>query len=163
MAGNGSLEIRCAVEIREDQSRTSPGRLVGVLMRYASPASDRRERFAPGALHWHDGGIVINEQHNRQAPIMRVIPEERGGAVVVDAQLPDTQRGRDAATSVRNGTLTGLSVEFVAESEGRAADGFREVRRALLVSAGLVDDPSYGDALVAVRARDYTKRRRTWL
>ena len=33
--------------------------------------------------------------------------------------LPDTVRGRDAATMVHNGSLRGLSVEFNSEMEGR--------------------------------------------
>ena len=37
---------------------------------------------------------------------MRVKPERRGDDVVVDALLPDTQRGRDAATMSRDVTMT---------------------------------------------------------
>ena len=101
-------EIRCSIEFRADESRQSPGRIVGVLLSYGEQALDRAEKFEAGSLHWPDGGIVLNEQHNRQAPIMRFTPEVVGKEVRIDAPLPDTQRGRDAATMVRNGTFQGL-------------------------------------------------------
>ena len=153
-------EIRCAVELREDDSRSSPGRLFGVVMKYGSPANRLRERFADGALEWDAGGIVINEQHNRQSPIVRAIPERRGADVVVDVLLPDSQRGRDAATGIKSGLYRGLSVEFVAKSEGMVA-GIREVRSASLIRIGLVDDPEYQSSVVSVRAAR-GKRRRMW-
>lgn len=135
-------EIRCAIEYRADETRQSPGRLVGTLLAYETRASDRAEMFAAGSLSWPEDGVVLNEQHNRQAPIVRFTPEVRGNEVKIDVQLPDTQRGRDAATMVRNGTMRGLSVEFRAQDEGRRG-GVREIRRAQLLGAGLVDDASY--------------------
>ena len=56
----------------------------------------------------------------------------------IDAALPDTTRGRDAAVMVRNGTFTGLSIEFRAEAEGRAS-GVRMIRKGYLGGAALVD------------------------
>ena len=61
-------EIRCTIEIREDTERLSPGRLVGVLMKYNTKAIDRPEIFAPGSLSWPASGIVINRQHQRRIP-----------------------------------------------------------------------------------------------
>ena len=85
-------EIRCSIEIREDDTRQSPGRLVGTLMAYGKRASDRPELFKSGSLTWPDDGIVIREQHNRLAPIMRVVPEVRENAVrVIDAPLYRTR------------------------------------------------------------------------
>ena len=55
---------------------------------------------------------------SRQAPILRFIPEVDGAEVRIDAALPDTQRGRDAATMVRNGILRGLSIEFKSTIRG---------------------------------------------
>ena len=136
-------EIRCSIEIRADDSRQSPGRITGSLMVYGDKARSRQELFADGALAWPDGGIVLNEQHNRQAPIMRFTPTVEGREVRIDAALPDTQRGRDAAVLVKNGTLTGLSVEFVSENEGYQG-GLRIVKRARLTAAALVDNADYG-------------------
>ena len=145
-------EIRCAIEVRADDARQSPGRIVGSLLVYGKRAKDRPEKFAPGALHWPSAGIVLNEQHNRQAPILRFTPEVDGDEVRIDALLPDTQRGRDAAVMIRNGTMTGLSIEFRSESEGRAA-GVREIRRAHLSAAALVDSPSYGTSVEVRRGK----------
>ncbi len=145
-------ELRCAIEWRQDESRQSPGRLTGTLLTYEKRATDRPERFAAGALHWPNDGIILNLSHDRKQPVMRFAPEVRGMGVIVDVALPDTSRGRDAATMVKDGTLRGLSVEFVAEREDRVA-GLREVRRARLTGAALVDDASYGNA-VEVRQRD---------
>ena len=154
-------ELRCAIEYRADETRQSPGRIVGTLIEYETRASDRAETFANGALRWDDGGVVLNEQHARTQPIMRFTPTVEGRAVKIDAPLPDTQRGRDAATMIRNGTMRGLSIEFRATEEGRRA-GMREVRAATLMGAALVDDPSYKGTL-EVRERGTRRGRRIWL
>ena len=153
-------EIRCAIEVREDDSRASPGRIVSTLMDYETRAQDRHERFLQGSLRWPEGGVILNEQHNRQAPIMRFTPRQAEDRVLIDAALPGTQRGRDAATMVREGTFTGLSVEFRAIRES-SRGGVREVEQAQLVVAALVDTPSYPASRVEVRQR--SARRRVWL
>ena len=154
-------ELRCAIELRADESRQSPGRITGTLLTYGKRASDRPEVFADGALRWDDGGVILNEQHNRQAPILRFVPTVDGREVRIDAPLPDTQRGRDAATMIRNGTMTGLSVEFSADDEGMRG-GVREVRKAKLLGAAVVDSPSYEGAL-EVRQRGQARRLARWL
>ena len=141
------FEIRQA----EDPSRESPGRLVGTLLRYEERANDRREVFARGALTWPEDGILINEQHNRQAPILRAIPYLDGDSVKIDAAVPNTTRGRDAVTNIREGVWTGLSVEFHSRSEGRRGN-LREIKSAYLGAAALVDVGSYGGSKVEVRA-----------
>ncbi len=151
-------EIRCAVELRADD--LSPGRLVGTLLTYGERAKDRPEVFEPGALRWPDGGIVLRRQHQRGAPIARIVPEVRGGAVVLDSRLPDTAAGRDAAAEIRGGLLTGLSVEFRAVRQ-RYTAGVRHVVDAMLTGAGLVDNPSYAGSHVEVRQGG--RGRRLWL
>ena len=75
-------------------------------MQYETRAGDRPEMFGTGALQWDGGGIVLNEQHNRQAPIMRFTPETRDGKVVIDAALPDTSprpgRRHDRSATARS-------------------------------------------------------------
>ena len=155
--------LLCEVRFEADESRMSPGRLTGTLLTYGERASDRAERFADGALHWPESGIVINSMHNRQAPILRAVPFLEGRAVKIDAALPNTTAGRDAAENVRQGILTGLSVEFNAEQESRVG-GVREIRRARLGGAGLVDTASYAGSGVEVRAADTARRKRyAWL
>ena len=141
-----------SVEHRADITHGGPGRLVGVLLTYGQPAGDRRERFTAGALSWPADGVVLRRQHERSAPIMRVVPEVRGSEVVIDAVLPDTAAGRDAATEIREGLFRGLSVEFRAKRQ-RYTAGVREIVSAELTGAGLVIKPSYVGSGVEVRAR----------
>ena len=144
--------IGCEVRFAVDDSRLSPGRLIGTLVAYETRAKDRPEMFMADSLYWPELGIIIDEQHNREAPILRAIPVLEGRELKIDAKIPDTQRGRDAATNVREGVLTGLSVAFRAERVTHS-NGIREIRRAYVPRAGLVDSPSYGDSVVEVRGR----------
>ena len=148
-------EIRCEVELREDDTRQSPGRLTGTLLTYGERADNLAEVFEPGAFDLDairaSGGIVINRQHTRGAPIVRVVPELRGDKLIIDTALPDTQAGRDAAVEVRSGLMRGLSVEFQAIT-ARMVSGVRRISKAALVAGGLVDDAAYSGSTVEVRA-----------
>ena len=155
-------QICCAIELRQDDSRLSPGLLRGTLLEYGTRAVDRLEKFAQDSLRWAEGGVILSLQHNRQAPIVRFVPKLEGRELTVNLPLPDTSLGRDAAVMVRNGTLRGLSVEFRCEQEDRST-GVRVINRAVLTGAALVDDPSY-DTQVEVRNSDSLKLlRRLWL
>ena len=158
------IETR-AVEIRlaDDETRNGPGVLHGVLLPYEQRASDRAEMFGTGSLAWPADGIMLREMHNRSKRRLSASYRTTVGAEVrVAIALPDTQRGRDAATGVRNGTYRGLSVEFQAKHETRRA-GLRYVTAAQLVGAGLVDDPSYAGATIEVRQADLRRRFPIWL
>ena len=144
-------EIRCALEVRNDDSRESPGRIFGTLLRYGERASDRPELFEQGALSWPESGIILNRQHSRKSPIMRVIPVVEGNEVRIDQRLPDTQAGRDAAVEIRQGLFKGLSVEFKSLKES-VSGGIRRISSAMLRGIALVDSPSYKTA-VEVRAK----------
>ena len=156
-------EIRCNVELREDDTLASPGRLTGTLLTYGERASDRPELFERGSIDLAaikaSGGIVVNRQHSRGAPITRVIPELQGDAIVIDQPLPDSTAGRDAAVEIRSGLMRGLSVEFKA-LRARMVSGVRRISAATLVAGGLVDDPSYSGSTVEVRDKGQTE---TWL
>ena len=146
--------LTCEIRYSADDSRQSPGRIVGTLLTYEVRAADRPEIFRRGALRWPENGILVREMHQRQEPIVHVVPYLEGDAVKVDTPLPNTTRGRDAVTNIREGVYGGLSAEFHAEAEGRR-NGLREIRRALLGGAGLVDSPSYTDSKVEVRERRF--------
>ena len=143
-------EIRCAIEFRADNSRESPGRIVGTLLTYGERAGDRPEVFEAGSLTFADDGLVLNRQHSRQAPIMRFTPELRGRELVIDSALPNTTAGRDAAKEIRSGLLRGLSVEFIAKREENRG-GLRRILSGELRGAGLVDSPAYSGSAVSVR------------
>ena len=141
-------EIRCKVELREDDTRQSPGRLTGTLLTYGERASDRPELFERGAFDLDaikaSGGIVINRQHILAAtPITRVTPELRGDELVIDQALPDTQAGtrcrcRDSRRASCAGCLSSSRRSGLA-----VVSGVRRIASATLVAGGLVDDPSY--------------------
>ena len=114
---NETRELRCKVELA---GRTRPDSLpagsYGVLMTYGQrlpvdrPGGVRRRRAVLGRMR----GIILNEQHARtQAPILRFTP-------TVDGREGQNQHGcslthKEGATRrrmIRNGTMTGLSVEF---------------------------------------------------
>ena len=146
-----NIELRCAIEYRADESRLTPGRLVGTILTYGEPATDRPERFLDGALTWAPGGVVLNQGHDRKHILTRFVPEVRDKQVLVDVPLPDTQACRDCLALVRNGTMKGFSAEFVATEE-RQVSGMREIASARLVGAAVATDPAY-DTRVEVRAR----------
>ena len=94
-------QLLCEIRFEADASRQSPGRLVGTLVTYEERARDRAELFTRGALEWPPEGILINLQHDRQQPLLRALPFLDGDELRIDAQLPDTQRGRDVSTDMR--------------------------------------------------------------
>ena len=143
---------RRSIEIRliPDPEKKGPGTLQGTLLTYGERASDRPERFEAGSLQWPAEGVVLREMHDRGRPLTRFIPTLDGNRVLLRAVLPDTQRARDAATLVLEGIYRGLSVEFWPDSEAYEGD-MRIIKRARLVGAGLVDDPSYSNSTVVVR------------
>ena len=145
-------EIRCAISIREDDTRRSPGRLVATLITEEVRAQDRPEIFSAGSLTWPTDGVLINLQHNRQAPVLRAVPFREGNEIKIDAPIPDSTSGRDAAVMIRERVLTGMSIEFRSEQEGRRG-GLREVRKGTLGGAALVDKGAY-PTTVEVRHQD---------
>ena len=143
-------EIRCAIELRENEGK--PARLVGVLMPYGERAKDRAEIFERGSLSWDERGIIVNRMHQRASPIMRCVPIEKGGKLVIDSLIPSTTAGADCEAEIRAGLLTSLSVEFRSVRE-RFVGGVRHLSEAVLTGAGLVDAGAYESATVEARAK----------
>ena len=92
-----------------------------------------------GSLTWNkERGIVLNESHDRKQLIKRFTPYLDGAELRVDFPLPATQRGRDAATMVRDGTYSGLSMEVARDSiVATYRAGIRHITRGTLVAAFL--------------------------
>ena len=147
-------EIRCKVEIREADGK--PTRLIGTLLPFNVRARDRAEMFLPGSVSWPSDGVVLRRQHNRSEPILKFVPVEADGQLTVDALIPETRAGADALAEVKSGLLSGLSVEFKSIKED-VVGGVRKISDAVLVGAGLVDSPSYSQAVV--EARELVARR----
>ena len=143
-------EIRCEIRLAEETDK--PARLTGTLMVFGERARDRAEVFEVGSLKWDEAGIVLNRQHQRAAPILRLHPVEVEGRLVVDAEIPDTTAGRDALAEIRSGLFRGLSIEFRAVKQSIVA-GVRRISEAVLTGAALCDSPAYESATVEARAK----------
>ena len=152
-------KITIPVELRAAAvDGSSPGRLVGVLLPLGRVAGDRREVFTPGSVSWpHNGMCLLAEHRGRQ--VMRFDPIESDGELRIDAELPDTAAGREAAELVRSGQRAALSIEFHAVDEG-IVQGVREIRSAIVDAAALVPLGSYDQAQAEIRAR---REVRYWL
>ena len=61
------------IRIEADANRGGPGILKGILMPYGERAADRAEVFDGwcAALARVREGVLLREQHNREAPIVR--------------------------------------------------------------------------------------------
>ena len=151
-------ELLCEVRFAEDETRASPGRLTGVLMPYLTKARDRAEVFELGALEWPEDGVLVRRMHDRSSPIVKAVPFLDGNDLRIDAPLLNSTVGRDTAAELRNGVLSGLSVEFHATKETRR-NGLRVIQKARLGGAGLVDYPSYIGAKAELRAQSDVQRR----
>ena len=156
--------IGCEIRYSEDETRESPGRLVGTLMKYNVKASDRAELFEPDSLSWPDDGVLVRRMHRRGEPIVKAVPYLVADEVRIDATLLNSTAGRDCAAELRGGVLQGLSVEFTAVKETRRG-GVRIIEKAILGGAGLVDVPAYAGARAELRAKSDTQQRiaRLWL
>ena len=142
--GNENLLLYASVELHADETRETPGRVTGVLVTYGERAQDRPDVYDQDSLTWPDGGIILNEMHERSQLIKRFEPYLDGAALRIDMALPPTQRGRDAATMLRDKTYTGLSIEVSRESiVGVYRAGVRHISRGRLVAAALVDKAAF--------------------
>ena len=155
--------ILAEVEYRADESRLSPGRLVGRLLSYGETIRHSKgpELFEPRSLQWGSNGVVLFDGHDvaPRKPIGIVHPVQTDTEARVDFPLPDTPAGRRVAEKVRGGSLRGLSIEFRSASETIRA-GVRRIAKAWLVGLAVVPDPAYSSAAVEVRGKG---RRRIWL
>ena len=130
--------------------------LSGEAVRYGERATDRAERFEPGAFA-PLGPLSLNLQHD---PAI-VLATTGDGLAVTDTpralEVRAELREGAALTLLRRGALRGLSVEFRALSERR--DGaVRVIERASLEGVGLVDTPSYGGRLEVRRRSGFSLR-----
>ena len=155
-----NLLFYAAIEYAVDTTRESPGRLTGVLVKFGEQASDgRKDVYDAGSLSWPDGGIVLNEMHDRKMAIKRFSPYLEGDELRVDFPLPPTQRGRDAATMVKDGTYSGLSMEVARDSiVATYRAGVRHISRGMLVAAALVDEAAFLGSVVDVHGKRETNR-----
>ena len=105
-------------------------------------------------MSWPERGIVLNESHDRKQLIKRFTPYLDGSELRVNFPLPPTQRGRDAATMVKDGTYSGLSMEVARDSiVATYRAGVRHISRGTLMAAALVDESAFLGSVVDVHAK----------
>ena len=154
-----NLLFYAAIQYAEDTTRESPGFIRGVLVTYGEQAKDRPDLYEQDSLTWPDRGIVLNEMHDRRQQIKRFSPYLDGAELRVDFPLPPTQRGRDAATMVKDSTYTGLSIEVARDSiVATYRAGVRHISQGRLVAAALVDEAAFLGSVVEVHGKHDTNR-----
>ena len=143
-------------ELRFDEDER---RVTGTAMRYGDVAEmpwGEKEKFDPGAF----GAVerldaTLNIQHDRGRPVARtrgggMTLQDSGGALAIDAVLPDTTDANDAVANIRAKILRGLSVEFWPETT-RLENGVTVIEKAALRGIAIVDRPAYNDSKLQPR------------
>lgn len=126
-----------------------------------------REKIEPGAFSKalkgdirsffnHDPNLVLGRT---KSGTLRIKEDAKGLDYEVD--LPDTQAGRDVATSMERGDVDGSSFTFrVTDEEWVEERGqlpLRIVREVELYEVGPVTMPAYDDATVAMRSLEQSR------
>jgi len=102
-------------------------------------------------MYNHDDSSLIARSANGS---LRLTVDDRG--LLAEADLPDTQLGRDLAVMVQTGLITGQSFRMiVTEDNWQQQDGelHREVRSCKLIEMGPCIMPAYPDTNVSAEAR----------
>lgn len=144
--------VRVNVEVREEG-----GELHGTIIQEGRAASGgRAEVFAPGAVTWPAEGVGILTEH-RGEPETRAFPHRaQNGEIRIRARATEAIK-----TAIAAGRRW-MSVEFRSLEERTTRGGIREILRAYVDAAALVDRPEYDSTGAEIRQRD-RRRRRIWL
>ena len=146
---NESLIV--SVELRASEDGDSPGTIAGQFLPIGRIASDRREVFIPGACVFPGGGVRLLLEHQGRE-VMTFEPVATSDGYHIEAVLPNSPEGVEAAELVKSGKRSALSVEFRA-LEAEIVSQVREVRSALIEAAALVSAPAYEQARAELRGR----------
>lgn len=161
--------LMTGLQLRAAPDGKGPGMVVGyaaVFKRFSEDLGKFREQIEPGAfagvmgddvraLANHDPNLLLGRT---RAGTLRMAEDGIGLRVEID--LPDTQLGRDIATSIRRGDMDGMSFSFVVnpgddEWDFASDPPIRTVRRfARLYDIGPVTYPAYPDTSAAMRSLD---------
>ena len=159
-----SLETRTLTRTPEVRA-TDKGRTIGgyaaVFGSTADIGDSFREIIAPGAfasalsqdvraLIDHDSGRVIGRT---TAGTLRLAQDATGLAVEID--LPDTSDGRDLATLIERGDVSGMSFGFIVTKQTWDETGdipTRTIEAVDLREVSVVAFPAYDDTSIALRS-----------
>lgn len=161
------IETRVLVDDFEVRETSDGMTLTGYAARFNQPSEDMGfvEQIAPGAFKRSlraRSDIKMLWNHNSDMPLastrsgtLRLSETELG--LFVEADLPDTQAGRDAKVLIQRGDVTGFSFGFTVPPNGDSwnADGtLRTLKsvRLLEVSAG-VSFPAYPSTIGSAQVR----------
>ena len=115
------------------------------------------EEFKAGA--WGDFRspmVKANRMHQRTQMLARLGGrleiEDDDERMAFSLTLPDTATGRDTAIEIKEGLLTGASLEFRAIQDSVNEDtGHRIISRAQLFGFGIVDEPAYPGSVATMK------------
>jgi len=151
------------VELRAEGGKRQAHGYAAVFNKLSQNLGGFVERVAPGAfaktLQEQDIRALFNHDENHvlgrlAAGTLRA--EEDGTGLVYDIDLPDTVSGRDVATLLERGDVSGSSFGFrVVEDEwGETEQGFplRTLKAVALRDVGPVTFPAYTDSTSALRS-----------
>ena len=137
-----------SAEIRE-----AGGELHGIILQEGRVGSTRAEVFAPFAAEFPTRGIAIRAAHGGAVETRAFPHRKANGEIHIRATA--TPALRDAIAAGRNR----MSVEFRAIAEQRGAHGVREIQKAVVTGAALVDRPEYLQTSAELRSADDLRRR----
>lgn len=161
------LELRAAGEGGSGATTTGYACLFGNV---TSIGGYWQERFAKGAftkslgerdvvaLHSHDNGRPMGRMSRET---LRVSEDDKG--LRFENDLPDTQDGRDLATSIGRGDIEGMSFRFRARKEewDETQDPpMRTVIEAELYEITYTAFPAYPDTEVGMRSLEHARKER---
>ena len=161
------IERRALIDDCELRLEDDGRKLSGVALRFNVRASDRPERFAPGAFDLEGADVILGSGHPASE---RAIARTGGGlelsaddhALRFRAVLPDTALAREAVELVKARIFRNVSVEFKAIRE-RMIVGVREIQKAILVGLVVLPRGSYSTSEVDARTQIGWRRGRVWL
>ena len=125
---NESLIV--SVELRASEADDSPGTISGLILPIGRIAADRKEVFTPDSATFPAGGVRLLLEHQGRE-VMVFEPVATSDGYHIEAALPPTPEGVEAAELVKSGKRSALSVEFRA-LEAETVSQVREVRSALM-------------------------------
>lgn len=158
------------VELRAKDTATGGSTIEGYAAVFNSKSEDLgfREIIMPGAFdraleESHDVRALWNHNSDMvlartKSGTLRLTVDERG--LKIEADMPDTQAGRDALTLIRRGDVDQMSFAFrTLTDEWRMEDGetIRELRDLELLDVSPVAYPAYAETQVSARAREQAK------
>ena len=141
-----------SIEFRASETDDSPGTISGLILPIGRIAADRKEVFVPGSATFPSGGVrLLLEHQGREVMVFEPVAVEDG--YHIEAVLPNSPEGVEAAALVKSGKRSALSVEFRA-LEAETVSQVREVRSALVEAAALVPSGAYEQAQAELRGRE---------